>query len=71
MSKQVTESYIDGIREGREFLKAHKPSVSDMRDILANIIDTLKGFSSGPVADLLRGERDFWRKQIAKREAAQ
>lgn len=66
--KTVSESYLMGIREGREYLKRFTPNLQDARDVLANIESTLRwGFSGGgEVADMLRGERDFWRNQIKK-----
>lgn len=61
----VTQEYLAGIREGREYLKRFKPDLADARAVLANVESTLKGFT-GPVGDMLRGERDFWRNQIRK-----
>jgi hypothetical protein len=57
--------YLEGIKEGRAMFKKHGMSVA--HDELANIARTLKGFpASSPVGQMLRGERDFWKNQIAK-----
>lgn len=61
---EVTESYLAGIRDGREYKRRFNPSLFDMREVLRNIEQTLDGFKAGPVAEHLRGERDFWKKQI-------
>ena len=62
-----TAEYIMGITEGRAFLRQFSPDLEDMRHLEANCVDALKGYQSGgPVADMLRGERDFWRNQIKK-----
>lgn len=63
MSAQVSQFYIEGIKEGRASLKRNGPSVA--KDELDNLNRTIKGFpASSPVGQLLRGERDFWRNQI-------
>jgi hypothetical protein len=66
MAKTVTTEYLAGIREGREYLNSHKPDVQEMTLILANVRETAKLFSAGPVKDMLKGERDFWINQIKK-----
>jgi len=66
MAKTVTAEYLAGIREGREYLNSHKPDVQEMALILANVRETAKRFSAGPVKDILKGERDFWINQIKK-----
>lgn len=66
MSKTVSESYLSGIREGRDYLKRFRPTAEEAREVLANVRGTLKGFKNGPVADMLRGERDFWDNQLKK-----
>jgi len=61
--KTVSESYIEGIKEGRAMFK-----VQGMRDaqehiealnILCKMFD-----ASNPVGQSYRGERDFWRNKI-------
>lgn len=61
---QVSESYLTGIRDGREYKRRFNPGLFAMREVLRNIEQTLHGFKSGPVAEHLRGERDFWKNQI-------
>jgi hypothetical protein len=65
--KTVTQEYLNGIKEGREYLKKEKPDTATMRDILDTLRRTLKGFT-GPVAETLRGERDFWINQLKLRK---
>lgn len=60
----VTHEYLIGIREGRELKARFKPDLAGMRAYLASCEDTMREFGPGPVKDILRGERDFWRSQI-------
>lgn len=66
----VSAAYIDGIRDERALLRQMQAAGEDVSsmapEILRNIESTLKGFTSGPVAESLRGGRDFWRNQIRK-----
>lgn len=62
----VTDSYLMGIREGREYLKRYNPTADEAREVLANIESTLRRGFGSEVAEMLRGERDFWRNQLAK-----
>lgn len=64
--KEVSEAYLTGIRDGREYKERFKPTLFDMREILQIHERTLEGFKSGPIAEHLRGERDFWKHQIEK-----
>jgi len=64
--KQVSQEYLLGIRDGREYKRRFDPTLFDMREIVRNIENTLQGFS-GPVAEHLRGERDFWKNQIKRK----
>jgi hypothetical protein len=58
-----TSDYLMGISEGREMLRRCGPSIA--RAELDNLTRTIRLFdSSGPVGQLLRGQRDFWRNQI-------
>lgn len=72
MTKTVTESYLDGIREGRKAFNANckGKSAAEIREWAETEIDNLnrtaKTFSAGPVKDSLKGERDFWKNQIKK-----
>lgn len=61
---QVTQEYLDGIREGREYFNRFKPDLFDMHSIMANIELTLRRRFSREVSDVLKGERDFWKNQI-------
>lgn len=63
----VSASYIDGIKEGREI--ASKYGIADATARLDNLNRTIKGFAaSSPVGQFLRGERDFWKNQIKRRQ---
>lgn len=65
---QITGAYLDGIAEGRSFLKAN-PSVSQnvttMQLLRKNAQDCMRNHS-GAMKDCFKGERDFWNNQIKK-----
>lgn len=68
-SKTVTEEYLMGIREGRAMLKKYGMEIA--HEELDNLTRTARTFTaSSPVGQMLRGERDFWRNQIKKANAA-
>lgn len=68
MSKPVTAEYIEGIKEGRDWLKRH--GMADAAAHLDNLTRTARTFDAqSPVGQMLRGERDFWRNQIKKRDS--
>ncbi len=61
--KTVTAEYLQGIREGREYLRRFGDE--DAQAHLDNLNRTLEGFSSSsPVGQVLLGERDFWLNQL-------
>lgn len=63
MGNMVTQEYLEGIREGRAWLRAHGSEDAALH--LDNLNRTIKGFSaSSPVGQRIRGERDFWRNQL-------
>lgn len=67
----VTSSYLDGIRDERDLLRQciadGEPDLAALaRDMLDNIERTIEQGWSGPMADYMRGSRDFWRNQIKK-----
>jgi len=65
MPSTASEHYCNGIIEGRKALE--KYGVDIAQDALRNLNSTIKGFpASNPVGQMLRGERDFWKHQIAK-----
>lgn len=64
----VTSSYVDGIREGREWLNLH--GADDAPTLLDNLTRTARLFDAqSPVGQMLRGERDFWKQQVRKAAA--
>jgi hypothetical protein len=69
MTQETSQAYILGITEGRQLLTsmggAGKVDIEEMQAIIANLQDTLAQGFSGDVAAMLRGERDFWRNQLA------
>ena len=65
IDRKVTAEYLDGIKEGRRWLSRH--GMDGAQANLDNLNRTLKLFGgSHPVGQMLKGERDFWRNQIAK-----
>jgi len=76
IQKQVSEEYLEGIRDGRKALRrmqSESPEtlVEDMQSELDCCTRTARQFDAqSPVGQLLRGERDFWRNQV-KRAVAQ
>ena len=62
----VSQEYLLGIRDGREYKKRFDPGLSEMRSLVSNIEETMRTFSAGPVKEYLKGERDFWKNQIKK-----
>lgn len=72
--QQVTDSYILGIKEGRALyreIRAQHRLVTreDMRAFEANCTANLARGFARELADVFRGERDFWRGQIKKLDA--
>jgi len=68
----VTESYLMGIREGRALLRSMQQrdetvTRADMEAFAANCTAQLARGFAREMADMFRGERDFWRGQM-KRE---
>jgi hypothetical protein len=66
----VSQTYLEGIREGRDFRRRCVAAGDTIdREFVAAHLDaierTMRGFS-GTMRDFMRGERDFWRLQLAK-----
>lgn len=60
---QVTQSYLDGIAEGRALMRQGVTAA----DALPNLAALCRQFDAqSPVGQLYRGERDFWRNQLKK-----
>lgn len=65
MANAITQAYLDGISEGRAWVKKH--GLADAHAHLDNLERTCRMFdASSAVGQMLRGERDFWRNQIKK-----
>lgn len=60
--KQVSEYYLLGIQEGREWVENF--GYDDLEEHCQNLKETMRMFSSGPVRDTLKGELDFFKNQI-------
>jgi hypothetical protein len=58
----VTQAYLMGICEGREFLKRFPDS--DSQHEYEACCRTLREGFSGEMAEFMRGERDFWKNRI-------
>lgn len=76
--QQVTDSYLLGIKEGRALYREIRVrhglvSREDMRALAqlfeANCTANLARGFARELADVFRGERDFWRGQIKKLDA--
>lgn len=66
---EVTQPYIEGIKEGRASFRKHGLAIA--KEELANLNSTIKGFPfNSPVGQMLRGERDFWINQMKQGDAA-
>lgn len=66
-TQTVTAAYLLGIKEGRAFLRANPGlSIDGMRACLATSQLLLRSGFSGDVAEMFRGERDFWKNQIKR-----
>jgi hypothetical protein len=70
-TQTVSQAYLDGILEGRDF-KRHCIASGDTIDRafiaehIAAIERTMAQGFGGAMRDFMRGERDFWRNQMAK-----
>lgn len=61
---KITQEYLEGLKDGRAFMQAYQPSFEEMLEILDNLNNSMKNFSAGPVKEMMKGERDFWKFQI-------
>lgn len=64
----VSQAYIEGIKEGRAYLKAFPDQTpEDIKHHLSNIRKTMR-YASPTVKEILKGERDFWTNQLKKKQ---
>lgn len=64
-TQKVDASYLEGIKSGREAFR--KYGVAIAHEEADNLKRTIKGFErTSPVGQFLRGELDFWRRQLAR-----
>lgn len=65
--QNVTQYYLEGIKEGREILKTYGIETITIQERINNLKSTLRGFEkSSPVGQMLLGELDFWKNQAKK-----
>ena len=65
--QNVTQYYLEGIKEGRETLKKYGAELITIQERIDNLKSTLRGFDKhSPVGQMLLGELDFWKNQAKK-----
>lgn len=75
MTKIISQSYLDGIVEGRQLLKAWQAEgFTDIPALAQASLESLNRLctmydATNPVGQMMRGERDFWRNQIKKHQS--
>lgn len=68
--QNVTQFYLEGIKEGREILKTYGTETITIQERIYNIKSTMHGFDKqSPVGQMLLGELDFWKNQAKKTKA--
>lgn len=60
--KQITQEYLDGIREGRSLLRQMQAEGSVRVEDLQRLYENARDLA--PQGDVYRGERDFWKGQL-------
>jgi hypothetical protein len=69
MQKTISESYILGIKEGRQFLNANPNlTIDEIKNEIAANKKLARQFS-GDMKESFKGTRDFWLNQLKKRKA--
>lgn len=63
-NSKVTAAYIDGIKDGREFLTANPDLTLDEMIRCKENVAILMRTHSGEMKQGFKGERDFWNLQI-------
>ncbi len=71
MRYPLTQNYLNGIKEGREYFKQYGKdfSLAEIKSHIENIKNQIKNGNSDDMRDFLRGERDFWINQLKIRGA--
>ncbi len=62
--RQVSSAYLDGITEGRQFLRANPDTNPQDMTKLANNARVNMMQHSGLMRDCFKGQHDFWHNQI-------
>ena len=69
--KPITQAYLIGLQEGRDYLKRFPDtSIEDMKITYQYLQQLVRDFS-GDVKESFMGERDFWKNQIKIAKAKQ
>ena len=64
MTTYINGAYLDGIAEGRSFLKANPNlTLEDMKRCYQNACENVKRHNFA-MKDCFKGERDFWKNQL-------
>lgn len=68
MTTTINGAYLDGIKEGRVFLKNFPEQSNNRDDIKKHIANAKENIErhSGAMRDCFRGNRDFWQNQLKK-----
>lgn len=64
MVDTVTESYLLGIKEGRDYKNRFSPDRAEIGEMIANLNKLISMRFNKTTADTYRGERDFWKNQL-------
>jgi len=64
--KQISSAYIDGIKEGRNLLRANPDMTRTEMEMRLITLNVLCKNHSYAMKDFFKGERDFWKNQLKK-----
>ncbi len=68
MSRTVTHAYVMGIGEGRAMWqrldREGRANLESARECLGHVRECLGMGFAGDIAEMMRGERDFWLQRI-------
>lgn len=66
--ENVTGAYLDGIADARQFLKTNPDLTLEEMEACLNNAKVLVRCTSFAMKDFHKGERDFWKNQIAHKK---
>ncbi len=68
MGKTVSQAYVMGIQEGRAMWQClqseGRANLASARECLGHVRECLSMGFAGDIAEMMRGERDFWLQRI-------